>query len=324
MHYGAKWGRGKLCFCLVRLFFLRPHRSTASLPAKVASPWSTPHSGLSLVRFCCCCLQDTALGYNNQVGIGKALKASSRPRDSYFITSKIPGGMNYSAASAALELGLSQLALDYVDLMLVHFPATWEGDGGKEMRVQTWAALEDFVRAGKSRAIGVSHYCINHIKDILEVNTLPIAVNQVRLCVRACVRRARVCVRLFCGPTLLLLFALHHRRRRHHPYRHHHPSPCRCSITWGWARRSPTPQMASSSTGPAASPTSPSRPCAGPATATTTGSSSTAPSSPASAPSTTRLGAFSFSALLRFALCFVFACAAWMAWCAFRALWWCW
>lgn len=34
---------------------------------------------------------DTAIGYGNQVGIGKALKASSRARDSYFITSKIPG-----------------------------------------------------------------------------------------------------------------------------------------------------------------------------------------------------------------------------------------
>eukprot|EP00750_Incisomonas_marina_P006538 INCI14628.1.p2 GENE.INCI14628.1~~INCI14628.1.p2 ORF type:complete len:329 (+),score=59.10 INCI14628.1:175-1161(+) len=123
---------------------------------------------------------DTALGYDNQGGIAKALKASSRPRDSYFITSKIPGGMNHSAATASLELALSQLDLDYVDLMLVHFPATWDGDGGKQMRLETWAALEDFVHAGKARAIGVSHYCISHIKDILEVNTLPIAVNQVQ------------------------------------------------------------------------------------------------------------------------------------------------
>lgn len=123
---------------------------------------------------------DTALGYNNQIGIGKAIKASGRDRDSFFITSKIPGGMNYSAASASLELSLNQLGLDYVDLMLVHFPATWEGSGGKEMRQQTWAALEDFVHKGRSRAIGVSHYCIRHIEDILENNTLPIAVNQVQ------------------------------------------------------------------------------------------------------------------------------------------------
>lgn len=123
---------------------------------------------------------DTALVYANQVGIGRALKATSRARDSYFITSKIPGGLNYSAATDALHQGLGQLGLDYVDLMLVHFPATWDGDGGKEKRVETWKALEDFVRAGKSRAIGVSHYCIQHLKDILEINTLPVAVNQVQ------------------------------------------------------------------------------------------------------------------------------------------------
>ena len=88
--------------------------------------------------------------------------------------------MNKTAATASLDLSLSQLGLDYVDLMLVHFPATWEGKGGKTARLETWAALEDFVRAGKSRAIGVSHYCPRHVEDILEVNTIPIAVNQVQ------------------------------------------------------------------------------------------------------------------------------------------------
>ena len=38
---------------------------------------------------------DTALGYGNQVGIAAALKASARPRESYFITSKIPGGLGF-------------------------------------------------------------------------------------------------------------------------------------------------------------------------------------------------------------------------------------
>jgi len=52
---------------------------------------------------------DTAIGYKNQVGIGKALKASSRPRDSYFITSKIPGGLSMAAATAQLELSNQQL-----------------------------------------------------------------------------------------------------------------------------------------------------------------------------------------------------------------------
>ena len=61
--------------------------------------------------------------------VWQALKASPRKRDSYFITSKIPGGLPYANATAALEESLAQLGLGYVDLMLVHFPATWVSDG---------------------------------------------------------------------------------------------------------------------------------------------------------------------------------------------------
>jgi diketogulonate reductase-like aldo/keto reductase len=123
---------------------------------------------------------DTALGYGNQEGIAKALKASGRSRDSYFITSKIPGGLPNANATAQLELSLSQLDIDYVDLMLVHYPASWGGVGGKELRQEQWKALEAFYKAGKTRAIGVSHYCENHIADILEIATVLPAVNQVQ------------------------------------------------------------------------------------------------------------------------------------------------
>jgi len=122
---------------------------------------------------------DTALGYGNQVGVGAALKKSTLARHEFFITSKIPGGLNASATEASLELALQQLGLDYVDLMLIHFPATWAGVGGAAMRKEEWLALEKWAKAGKARAIGVSHYCKTHIEDILSVATLPIALNQV-------------------------------------------------------------------------------------------------------------------------------------------------
>ena len=104
---------------------------------------------------------DTALGYNNQEGVGRALAASLRTRKSYFVTSKIPGGLKVGtkAAHAALNLCLSQLFPGqkgaYVDLMLVHFPADWDGGGGKTLRQAEWRALEAFHKAGKARAIGM-------------------------------------------------------------------------------------------------------------------------------------------------------------------------
>jgi len=125
---------------------------------------------------------DTALGYNNQEGVGKGLKQSvselGLAREDFFVTSKIPGGLNASATTAALDQCLEQLQLDSVDLMLLHFPAAWSGEGGAAMRKEEWLALEAWAKQGKARAVGVSHYCQNHLQDVLSVATLPVALNQ--------------------------------------------------------------------------------------------------------------------------------------------------
>merc|ERR550532_3095333 len=123
---------------------------------------------------------DTAFVYENQDGVGRALKSSGLDRKDYFVTSKIPGGLNASATTATANQCLEQLGLSYVDLMLIHFPATFDGKGGKAARAEEWKALEKWAKSGKARAIGVSHYCARQIKDIQEVATLPIAVNQVQ------------------------------------------------------------------------------------------------------------------------------------------------
>lgn len=137
---------------------------------------------------------DTALGYKNQDGVGAALrdflktgsKANGRPprREDIFITSKIPGGFSEDEAAATLATSLEQLfpgdADGYVDLMLVHFPATWEGEGGKAKRQAEWRALQAFAKAGKARSIGVSHYCRRHLDDVLELGGTPPALNQVQ------------------------------------------------------------------------------------------------------------------------------------------------
>jgi diketogulonate reductase-like aldo/keto reductase len=124
---------------------------------------------------------DTAFVYENHVGVGRALKATGLERTDYFVTSKIPGGLNATASAAALDQSMRDLNLSYVDLMLVHFPATMDDKaaGGPEGRRTSWRALEAFAKAGKARAIGVSHYCPQHLQDILPIATLPVALNQV-------------------------------------------------------------------------------------------------------------------------------------------------
>jgi diketogulonate reductase-like aldo/keto reductase len=125
---------------------------------------------------------DTANDYGNAAGIGRAIKASGRARDSYFITSKVPGGLSATNTTAAHDLTLSQLGLDHVDLLLIHFPTTMSAKpvGSKAMRQEQWRAMESIFRAGKARAIGVSHFCERHLQDVLEIATIKPAVNQVQ------------------------------------------------------------------------------------------------------------------------------------------------
>ena len=90
-----------------------------------------------------------------------------------------------SAISRVNESELPNLELtevEYVDLLLVHFPGTMEEQpkGSPEMRQEQWRALEDFHLAGKARAIGVSHYCERHIEDVLAKARVRPAINQVQ------------------------------------------------------------------------------------------------------------------------------------------------
>jgi 2,5-diketo-D-gluconate reductase A len=125
---------------------------------------------------------DTAYVYKNQVGVGAALATAAKDlalkRADYFVTSKIAGGLNASATGAALEETLRQLQLDYVDLMLIHWPASGINPQGSALRKEQWLTFGKFAKEGKARAIGVSHHCRKHLEDVLSVATLPVALNQ--------------------------------------------------------------------------------------------------------------------------------------------------
>jgi len=120
---------------------------------------------------------DTAFVYENQGGVGRALKASGVARNEYFVTSKVPPG-NAIATAQNLETCLKDLGLDYVDLMLIHYNDP--NISSPAQRKEQWLEMEKWAKAGKARAIGVSHYCKHHLEDVLSVATLPIAVNQVQ------------------------------------------------------------------------------------------------------------------------------------------------
>src|ERR1700754_1310321 len=120
---------------------------------------------------------DTAQGYQNEEGVGQAVRASGLSRDEVVVTTKLANDrQGYEEAIAALDESLAKLGLEYVDLFLIHWPRPHA-----DRYVETWRAFEKIASDGKARAIGVSNFQVPHLERLaVETDTVP-AVNQIEL-----------------------------------------------------------------------------------------------------------------------------------------------
>lgn len=120
------------------------------------------------------------------MGVGKAIADCwTRPRSDLFVMTKVPGGLDAAGTAAAHQQNLKQLGLTYVDHLMTHFPSAFPLENGtipnasKADRQREWKALEAIYKTGEARSIGVSHYCSQHIEDIMEVATVTPSVDQI-------------------------------------------------------------------------------------------------------------------------------------------------
>jgi diketogulonate reductase-like aldo/keto reductase len=116
---------------------------------------------------------DTAKIYANEKGVGRAIAAAGIKREQIFVTTKLWNeDQKYDSALRAVDESLSRLALEYVDLYLIHWPQNGT-------RQDAWRAMQDIYRSGKAKAVGVSNYTVRHLEELRSQSELVPAVNQV-------------------------------------------------------------------------------------------------------------------------------------------------
>ena len=115
-------------------------------------------------------LIDTAEAYNNEEYVGNAIVKSGVPREELFITTKV-NFRSYENARAIVEQSLAKLQVEYLDLVLLHWPFGNYYAG--------WRQLEELYEEGKIRAIGVSNFNPDRLIDLLSFNKVVPVINQI-------------------------------------------------------------------------------------------------------------------------------------------------
>jgi 2,5-diketo-D-gluconate reductase A len=120
---------------------------------------------------------DTAEGYQNERGVGRAVHESDVARGDIFITSKLRNGAHRrDDALKAFDATMRELGIDRLDLFLIHWPVPSRGN-----YVEAWQTLVELRDQGRVRSIGVSNFNVDHLERIIAETGVTPAVNQIEL-----------------------------------------------------------------------------------------------------------------------------------------------
>jgi diketogulonate reductase-like aldo/keto reductase len=117
---------------------------------------------------------DTAEYYENERGVGEGIERSSVDREDVFLTTKLwRSNLSRDDVRPAVEASLARLGVEYVDLLLIHWP---------HPRVpveETLSVMEDLSSEGLVRHIGVSNFTRSQVADAIDIADVPIVTDQV-------------------------------------------------------------------------------------------------------------------------------------------------
>lgn len=117
---------------------------------------------------------DTAQGYDNEEGVGRAIREADIDREQLFITSKIRTKFMGADTRKGIEESLRALGLDYLDLYLIHWPIPAHNN-----YIDTWRAFIEAKEDGLIRSIGVSNFLPEHLGRIIDETGVAPAINQI-------------------------------------------------------------------------------------------------------------------------------------------------
>jgi len=121
-------------------------------------------------------LIDTAENYGNEAGVGEGVRRSGLPREDVFITTKFNKEWHsYDGVRRAFEAGSGRLGVEYVDLLLIHWP-----NPGQDRYVEAFKGMAALLEEGLVRAVGTSNFKPAHLQRLLDAGLVP-DVNQIQL-----------------------------------------------------------------------------------------------------------------------------------------------
>jgi 2,5-diketo-D-gluconate reductase A len=122
-------------------------------------------------------LIDTAEGYDNEQGVGEAIRTAGVPREDLFITSKLRnGGHARDLALRSFDATMDKLGLDRLDMFLIHWPVP-----GQDKYVEAWKTFIELQQQGRITSIGVSNFNRDHLERIIGETGVTPVVNQIEL-----------------------------------------------------------------------------------------------------------------------------------------------
>ena len=120
---------------------------------------------------------DTAQGYENEAEVGQGIIDSQVARQEIFLTTKVATNImrdGQQAVRQSIDESLAKLKTDYIDLLLIHWPV-------KDCVKDTWQVMEDYVRQGAVKSIGVSNFNRHHLDDLFAYAEIRPVINQIEV-----------------------------------------------------------------------------------------------------------------------------------------------